>query len=135
MPKQAQVKIIVMEDDIAMAEIVTHKLQTSGFAVRHAPDGANGWKILQEDLPDLVVLDLMMPEMDGFQVLEKIRKSQDKKIAGLPVIVLSNLWSNEDILRTQALKVDEYLVKAYFTPEEILAKIQAVLAKHQGVNN
>ena len=113
-----------------MAEIVTHKLQQNGFDVRHAPDGAIGWKILQEDVPDLVVLDLMMPERDGFQVLENIRKSSDAKIAGLPVIVLSNLWSNEDILKTQALKADDYMVKAYFTPDEILAKIQAVLAKH-----
>lgn len=120
-----------MEDDIAMAEIVTHKLQASGFLVRHAPDGLNGWQILQEDVPDLAVVDLMMPEMDGFQVLEKIRGSQNKKIAGLPVIVLSNLWSNKDILKTQALKVDEYLIKAYFTPDEILAKIQAVLLRHK----
>ena len=71
-----------------------------------------------------------MPEMDGFQVLESIRKNPDKKIANLPVIVLSNLWSNEDILKTQAYKVDDYMVKAYFTPEEILGKIQAVLKTH-----
>ena len=119
-----------MEDDTAMAEIVTHKLQAGGFEVRHAPNGAKGWEIIQKDVPDLVVLDLMMPEMDGFQVLEKIRSSPDKKIAALPVIVLSNLWSNEDILKTQALKVDDFMVKAYFTPDEILGKIQGVLKMH-----
>jgi DNA-binding response OmpR family regulator len=72
----------------------------------------------------------MMPEMDGFQVLESIRGSTDKKIADLPVIVLSNLWSNSDILRVKNLRADDYLVKAYFTPDEILGKILAVLAKY-----
>ena len=131
MVKQSQTKIIVMEDDIAMAEIVAHKLQTNGYLVRHATDGAIGWKILNEDVPDLVVLDLMMPEKDGFEVLENIRSSQDKKIAALPIIVLSNLWSNEDILKTENLKADAYMVKAYFTPDEILAKIKAVLSKSE----
>ena len=130
MPEQKQRKIIVMEDDVAMAEIVTHKLESKGFSVKHASDGAEGWKMIQENAPDLVLLDLMMPEMDGFQVLEKIRDNANDKIKNLPVIVLSNLWSNKDILRTQSLRADEYMVKAYFTPDDILAKIEEVLKKH-----
>ena len=86
--------------------------------------------MIQENAPDLVLLDLMMPEMDGFQVLEKIRDNANDKIKNLPVIVLSNLWSNKDILRTQSLRADEYMVKAYFTPDDILAKIEEVLKKH-----
>ena len=77
-----------------------------------------------------VLLDLMMPEMDGFQVLEKIRADKDSKMAKLPVIVLSNLWSSQDILKAQSLKASEYMVKAYFTPDEILAKIREVLSKN-----
>ena len=119
-----------MEDDVAMAEIVTHKLESNGFNVRHAKDGQQGILMIAEQLPDLILLDLMMPEVDGFQVLETIRGSKDKKIANLPVIVLSNLWSNSDILWIKNLRADDYLVKAYFTPEEILGKIQAVLTKH-----
>jgi DNA-binding response OmpR family regulator len=130
MAKQTQKNILVMEDDVAMAEIVTHKLQASGFSVRHAEDGKKGLAMVDEQAPDLVLLDLMMPEVDGFQVLETIRGSKDKKVANLPVIVLSNLWSNNDILKVKNLRADDYLVKAYFTPEEILGKIQAVLAKH-----
>lgn len=127
MSKLRQVKILIMEDDTAMAQIVSHKLQTSGFEVRHAPDGAIGLKLIEADVPDLVLLDLMMPEMDGFQVLESIRSNKDKKIAGLKVIVLSNLWSNEDILKTQNLKADGYMVKAYFTPDDILGKINELI--------
>jgi DNA-binding response OmpR family regulator len=129
MSKQTGQNIIIMEDDTAMAEISTHKLETNGFVVRHAQDGKQGLQLIAEQVPDLVLLDLMMPEMDGFQVLESIRKNPDKKVSELPVIVLSNLWSNSDILRVKNLKADDYLVKAYFTPEEILGKIQGVLAK------
>ena len=121
------IKIIVAEDDTAMAEIVSHKLNVAGFEVRHAENGLKAVEMFNHDPPDLMLLDLMMPEMDGFQVLEQIRKNPDKKLAATPIIVLSNLWSNEDILKTQALKVDGYMVKAYFTPDEILAKINAVL--------
>jgi DNA-binding response OmpR family regulator len=120
-----------MEDDMAMAEIVTHKLESSGFAVRHAEDGKQGLQMISEKVPDLILLDLMMPEVDGFQVLETIRASKDKNIANLKVIVLSNLWSNNDILRVKNLKADDYMVKAYFTPDEILGKINAILAKTQ----
>jgi DNA-binding response OmpR family regulator len=122
-------RIILAEDDPAMAEIVGHKLQTSGFEVRHAEDGQKALDMFEKDPPDLMLLDLMMPEVDGFQVLEKIRGNKDKKIASTPVIVLSNLWSNKDILRTEALKADGFMVKAYFTPDEILAKINELLNK------
>ncbi|MBI5529982.1 MAG: response regulator transcription factor [Candidatus Doudnabacteria bacterium] len=125
---QTKINIIVAEDDAAMAEIVSHKLTASGYDVRHAENGLRAVEMCEESAPDLMLLDLMMPEMDGFQVLAKIRGSKDKKLASLPIIVLSNLWSNEDILKTQALKVDGYMVKAYFTPDEILGKIREVLS-------
>lgn len=123
-------KVIVAEDDMAMAEIVSHKLDANGFEVRHAEDGAKAIAMFNQDPPDLMVLDLMMPEVDGFKVLETIRGNPDKKLAQTPVIILSNLWSNQDILKTQSLRADAYLVKAYFTPDEILAKINEVLSKH-----
>jgi DNA-binding NarL/FixJ family response regulator len=70
----------------------------------------------------------MLPEVDGFKVLETIRAHQDPNISNTPVIILSNLWSNKDILRTKDLKVQAYMVKAYFTTEEILNKINEILA-------
>jgi DNA-binding response OmpR family regulator len=122
-----QKKVLIAEDDPSMAEIVTHKLTTSGFSVRHASDGKIALKMFMEEPPDVMLLDLMMPEMDGFQVLEAIRKDKDQKKAATPVIVLSNLWSNEDILKAKSLKADDYMVKAYFTTEEIMNKINALL--------
>jgi DNA-binding response OmpR family regulator len=121
-------KIVIVEDNIAMREIVVHKLAANGFAVSEAGDGKQGIDLIIKEKPDLVLLDLMLPEVDGFQVLETIRKHADKQVANTPIIVLSNLWSNKDILKTKALKVQAYLVKAYFTTEEILKKVNDVLA-------
>jgi len=120
-------KILMVEDDAAMREIVIHKLQTHGFEVKEAEDGKKGIDILIQEKPDLVLLDLMLPEVDGFKVLETVRTNPDPGIANTPVIILSNLWSNKDILRTKALKVQAYMVKAYFTTEEILDKINEIL--------
>jgi DNA-binding response OmpR family regulator len=75
-------------------------------------------------------MDLMMPNMDGYEVLKRLRAHSDSKIAKTPVIVLSNLWSKEDILKAQQYDVKDYMIKAYFTPDEILAKINAVLENH-----
>ncbi len=124
-PKQT--KILMVEDDVAMREIVVHKLNANGFDVKEAEDGQEGVDLIIKEQPDLVLLDLMLPEMDGFKVLETIRKHENPKVANTPVIVLSNLWSNKDILKTKALNVSAYLVKAYFTTEEILTKINEVL--------
>lgn len=122
-----KIKIIVVEDDLAMREIVVHKLASKGYEVKEAENGVRGLELIESERPDLVLLDLMMPEMDGFGVLEALRKNKEKKVAETPVIVLSNLWNNEDILKAKSLGVADFLVKAYFTPEEIFAKIGEVL--------
>ena len=122
-------KILVAEDDEAMREIVTHKLLNHGFVVKAARNGKEALELIRSEKPDLVLLDLLMPEVDGFGVLESVRKDPDKKIAETKVIVLSNLWSNEDILKAQSFEVKEFLVKAYFTPEEIYKKVLEYLEK------
>jgi CheY-like chemotaxis protein len=129
MAELKQKKIIVAEDDASMAQVVGHKLSINGFNVRHAENGAKALEMFIQDPPDVMLLDLMMPEVDGFEVLEKIRGNPDKKLATTPIIVLSNLWSNQDILRTQGLNASAYLVKAYLTPEEIVNKVNEVLSK------
>lgn len=126
-PAEKPRKILMVEDDVAMREIVIHKLMSHGFDVKEAEDGKQGLDVLLKEKPDLVLLDLMLPEVDGFKVLETVRAHQDPKVANTPIIILSNLWSNKDILRTKALKVQAYMVKAYFTTEEILNKINEIL--------
>jgi DNA-binding response OmpR family regulator len=120
-------KILVAEDEIAMREIVVDKLQSAGFSVVQAENGLVAVEVLEKDKPDLVLLDLMMPELDGFGVLEKIRASKDKGLVETPVIILTNLWSKEEIIKTKKLGVSAYIIKAYMTTEEILDKVKEVL--------
>lgn len=124
-------KIMVVEDDQAMREIVTHKLTSHGFEIKLAEDGQKAVDMVAQEKPDLILLDLMLPEIDGFGVLKYIRGHKDPQVANTPVIVLSNLWSNKDILNAQALKVQAYMVKAYFTTEEILNKINELFSQAQ----
>lgn len=124
-------KILMVEDDTAMREIVMHKLQKHGFEVKEAEDGKKAIDVVDQEKPDLILLDLMLPEVDGFKVLETIRANSNPQIANTPIIILSNLWSNKDILKTRALKVQAYMVKAYFTTEEILNKINEILKEEK----
>ncbi len=120
-------KILVVEDDVTMREIVVQKLKSSGFAVVEAEDGKKGVKTALKEKPDLVLLDLMLPEMDGFGVLSELRGNSDEKISKIPVIILSNLWSKEEIIKAKELGVSAYIIKAYMTTEEILDKVNDVL--------
>jgi DNA-binding response OmpR family regulator len=127
MYQQEPKKILVVEDEGAMRDIVAHKLQTHGFLVAQAADGKEGLEVFTKEKPDLVLLDLMLPEVDGFTVLENIRKNPDAKLAETPVVILSNIWNDKDILRVRELKVSDYMIKAYFTTEEILNTVNKIL--------
>jgi CheY-like chemotaxis protein len=127
MPKK-QKKILVAEDEQAMREIVVEKLQSGGFNVVQAENGAVAVDMIAKEKPDLLLLDLMMPKIDGFGVLESLRKNPDPKVAQTPVIILTNLWSKEEIIKTKNLGVQAYIIKAYMTTEEILDKVLEVMA-------
>jgi len=124
-------KVLVVEDDMTMREIVVHKLASVGLVVIEAADGKEAIDQWQKEQPDIVLLDLMLPELDGFKVLETMRQNHETTVANTPVIVLSNLFSKEDIKRTKELSVEDFLVKAYHTTEEILDRVNEVL-KRQG---
>lgn len=117
-------KILVVEDEAVMREIVVRKLKASGFEVVEAGDGKEAINVWIKEKPDAVLLDLILPQADGFEILKTMRENPDSRVSATKVIVLSNLWSNEYILRAQNLKIQGYLVKAYFTTEDILRKLQ-----------
>lgn len=122
-------KVLVVEDDITMREIVVAKLTSAGYKVTEADDGKKAIELWTKIRPDLVLLDLMLPEVDGFGVLEEMRKSSDSELANTKVIILSNLWSKEDIERTKKLSIEEFMVKAYHTTEDILEEVKKILSK------
>lgn len=121
-------KILVVEDDADLRNILIDGLRLSNYQIIPAEDGQQALDLLLDSRPDLVLLDLLLPKLDGFQVLERLRQYPDKAIAETKVIVLSNLWSDKDILRAQALKVDEYYVKANTNLEDVFKKVKAELS-------
>ena len=93
--------------------------------VSEAVDGEEGIKKIKEEKPDLILLDLILPGIDGFEVLSK--KKEDPALASIPVIILSNLGQKDDVEKGLKMGAVDYLIKAHFTPGEIIDKIKAVL--------
>lgn len=125
-PKNTR-KILIVEDDKDLLEIMFTRLVSSGFQVLKAEDGRKGLNAILLEHPDLVLLDIMLPEMNGFEVLESIRGNGDKEIADTKVIILSNLWSDKDILKAKALRIEEYFVKANTELSDVVKRIEEVL--------
>ncbi len=121
MPKN----ILIVEDDKFLRELIVQKVTKDGFNASEAVDGEEGIKKIREEKPDMVLLDLILPSIDGFEVLSLMR--QDPSLSSIPVIILSNLGQKEDIERGMKLGATDYLVKAHFTPGEIIEKIKAYL--------
>lgn len=118
-------KILIIEDDKFLRKLVLRKLASEGYDVLEAVDGEHGIKEVHAKNPDLILLDLILPGIDGFEVLARIK--QDKDTNSIPVIILSNLGQKEDIEKGFNLGAVDYLIKAHFTPNEIVEKVRALL--------
>lgn len=121
MPK----KILIIEDDKFLRELIVQKLSKEDFGVSEAIDGEEGIKKIKEEKPDLILLDLILPGIDGFEVLSRMK--EDPALTSIPVIILSNLGQKEDVERGLKLGAVDYLIKAHFTPGEIIEKVKANL--------
>ncbi len=118
-------KILIIEDDKFLRELIVRKLSNENFEISEAVDGEEGIKKVETEKPDLVLLDLILPGIDGFKVLSKMK--DDPSSASIPVIILSNLGQREDVERGLKLGAVDYLVKAHFTPNEIIDKVKGAL--------
>ena len=117
--------ILIIEDDKFLRELITRKLLNEAYEVSEAVDGEEGIKKIKEEKPDLILLDLILPGIDGFEVLSK--KKEDPALASIPVIILSNLGQKDDVEKGLKMGAVDYLIKAHFTPGEIIEKIKVVL--------
>jgi len=120
-------RILVIEDDKFLRELIVQKLSKEGYDVIEAIDGEAGVKQTKEGKPDIILLDLILPGIDGFEVLRQVK--EDPNTASIPVIILSNLGQQEDVERGMKLGAVDYLIKAHFTPGEIIEKIQSIMNK------
>jgi DNA-binding response OmpR family regulator len=116
--------IFVVEDDKFLRELISQKLIRVGYKISVAADGEEGIKKIKEEKPSLVLLDLILPGIDGFEVLS--RAKTDPETEKIPIIILSNLGQREDIEKGLNLGATDYLIKAHFTPGEIIEKIKKI---------
>ncbi len=123
--EQKKINVVVVEDDVFLANIYQKKFEMEGFKVIPADNGEKGLQEVQKKHPDIVLLDLLLPKMDGFTVLKNIK--EDPSTKDIPVILLTNLGQKEDVDKGQLLGAAGYLIKAHFKPSEVVAKIREVL--------
>lgn len=125
-------KILIVEDDPFISQMYKDKLRKEGYNVSIAQSGKEGLDFLKENKPDLILLDIVMPEMNGFEMLELAKK--DKEIKNIPIILLTNLGQKEDIEKGLKLGADAYLIKAHFTPSEVIEKLEEIEKKIKNNN-
>jgi len=117
-------KILIIEDDKFVRDLITKLLAEEGFNISIAVNGEEGIKKIEEESPDLILLDLLLPKIDGFEIL--LKKKENPEIAKIPVIILSNLGQKEEIEKGLSMGAVNYLIKAHFSPREIVDKIKNV---------
>lgn len=120
-------KVLVVEDDRFLLSIYATKFEKEGYEVLIAENGEDGLEIAIKEKPSIILLDILMPKMNGFDFLDKIKSK--KEYADIPVILLTNLSQDKDIDKGLAMGANDYLVKAHFMPAEVVAKVEEVLVK------
>lgn len=118
-------RILLVEDDRFLRELMSRKLIEGGFDVVQAVDGESGIEKSKEGGFDMILLDLILPGIDGFDVLKAIKENPNS--SSIPIIILSNLGQKEEIERGLELGAVDFLIKAHFTPGEIIEKISKIL--------
>jgi len=118
-------KLLLVEDDPFIRDIYNIKFSQDGFEVSIAENGVEALKKMEQFIPDIILLDIIMPYMDGMETLKNIRsKDEWKKI---PVIMLTNISEKEKITESEDYGINDYLIKSYFTPSEVVQKVKTLL--------
>ena len=120
-----ETKVLLIEDDQMLVKGLVSYLENEGFMVEFAIDGPTGFKLAEKNRPDIILLDIILPRMDGFKVLEKLKKSPKTK--KIPVIILSNLGQEEEIKKGKLLGAEDFLVKANVDLKDVVVKVLRVL--------
>lgn len=126
MPKE-KITILLVEDDSFLLGIYAAKLAKENFKVIIAEDGEKAARLALKELPDVILLDIMLPGLNGFEVLKRLKA--EAATARIPIILLTNLSRREDIERGLKMGAKDYLIKAHFMPSEVVEKIKKSLSK------
>ena len=118
-------KILIVEDEVSLLNVLSEKLKLEGFEILEAKNGEEGLDLAIKQKPDLILLDIIMPKMDGITMLGKLRENSWGK--HVPVIILTNLSSGSEILKSVEKKVFSYLIKSDWKLEDVVKKIKKAL--------
>lgn len=124
---QQKIKILLIEDDPFLLNMYATKFELENFNVVVADDGEKGAKLAVEEHPDIILLDIILPKKDGFEVLEIIKA--DEKAKNIPVILLTNLSQKNEIEKGMSMGANDFLIKAHFMPSEVVEKIKKIIGK------
>ncbi len=122
-----EIHVLLVEDDTFLANIYKTKFEMENFKITVAENGELGLNEAKKKKPDIILLDILLPKMDGFSVLEKLKA--DENLKDVPVIMLTNLGQKDDVEKGFELGAADYLIKAHFKPSETVEKVRKVLKK------
>ncbi|OGY23856.1 MAG: hypothetical protein A2126_00560 [Candidatus Woykebacteria bacterium GWB1_45_5] len=125
--KEEKIRVLLIEDEKEVAELYRLKLSLDGYDVSIAESGQEGLNKAFKEGPELIFLDIKMPEMDGFEVLKRLRSTPKTK--DIPIVILSNFDEQDLIEKGLSLGANEYLIKSQFTPEDISGKVKALVGE------
>ena len=120
--------IVIVENDEFLSRLYTTKFTAEGWVVKPAPDGAKGLAIIKEVQPDVIMLDVEMPNMDGLAVLKELKNNP--VTSNIPVLMLTNSADPTHVAEAEKLGAVEYLIKAHFLPSEVVEKVRAAMLKN-----
>lgn len=126
-PVESPLRILLAEDDRAMHKVLVPALAEKGWEIISAFTGTEAWDLITKQHPDLVLLDIMMPGKNGFQLLKDLRDHNE--LSRIPVVIISNLGLDQDIRRGLSLGAKGYIVKANFSLDEMVTEIERYVAK------
>ena len=122
MPQEKPKKILIVEDDNFLISVYSKKFSAEGYEVFQVMDGQKAFNIIKEKSPDLILLDIMLPGINGLEILKQIQENEQTK--KIPVIMLTNVSEKSEIDRAFSLGAKDYIIKTFFTPAEVLEKIK-----------
>lgn len=118
-------KVLLVEDDKMILDMYTLKFSQEGYDIIQAENGKDGLDLAKKENPDIILLDIILPQMDGFTVLKEIKQVDGLK--DVPVILLTNLGQDGDVKKGLELGANDYLIKANYTPSQVVDKVKSVL--------
>jgi len=122
-------RIMWVEDDVFLSDIIARKCKSNRCELLHTTNADDTFSMLKNDTPDIIILDILLPGKNGYEILEELKKSDITK--NIPVIILSNFGQKEEIEKGLKLGAEKYLIKATLTLDEILSEVNNVLVKNE----